>query len=496
MNRIDIRKPLYGRLLALLLGSALVVSGAVVGAAAGFSAAKATEVPPPLTVAPAGVQAGFADLVAKVRPAVVNISTTQAVRPSQTAPFDQNGPFGDMLRRFFGPNAEQMWRPQTTPTHALGSGFVIDPAGYVVTNNHVIDDANDIKIILADGTSYPARVVGRDKKTDLALLKIDAGKVLPYIEFGDSDRERVGDWVVAVGNPYGLGGSVSAGVISAKDRDINSGAYDDYFQIDAPINPGNSGGPLFDQSGRVIGIDTAIISPSGGSVGIGFAIPSNEARGVIHQLREHGSVTRGWLGVQMQAVTPALAKAIGMEQSQGVLVDLVTAGSPADRAGLKQGDVITEFHGQPVTTPGSLALAVANVAAGETVPVSVRRDGNDKTLRVTIGSEPGPGALAASASPQTGRLGLELAPLSAYGRSQIGQNGGAVVESVTPGSPADRSGVQPGDVVLAVGSHKVTSLDDAASSIRSAEASNKRAVLLLVRRGDETAYVPIDIGKG
>ena len=496
MDGTDNRKLSHVNAVILLLGLLLTIAAAIVGAIAGFSAAKATESPPPLMIRTSGAQAGFADLVAKIRPAVVNISTTQAFRPNQSAQLDPNGPFGEMLRQFFGPNANQLFQSQQTPSHALGSGFVIDPAGYVVTNNHVINDADGIKITFADGMSYSARVVGRDTKTDLALLKISADKPLPYVAFGDSDNERVGDWVVAVGNPYGLGGSVTAGVISAKDRDINAGAYDDFFQIDAPINPGNSGGPLFNQSGRVVGIDTAIFSPSGGSVGVGFAIPSNEARGVIDHLREHGRVARGWLGVQMQAMTQDLAKAMGITKAEGVVVDLVTPGSPAERAGLKQEDVITSFDGQRITTPRALALAVANVAAGQSAFVTVHRNGEDKTFTVQIGTEPAQSALMASASPQTGRLGLELAPLSAYGGNQIGQRGGAVVASVSPGSPAERSGIQPNDVVLAVGSRRVTSLDDTVSSIRSAEADNKNAVLLLVRRGQEITYVPIEIGKG
>jgi serine protease Do len=386
-----------------------------------------------------------------------------------------------------------MWRSKQTPSHALGSGFVIDPAGYIVTNNHVIDDAADIKIVFTDGTTLPAKMIGRDQKTDLALLKVDAAKQLPYVAFGNSDNERIGDWVVAVGNPYGLGGSVSAGVVSGKDRDINSGAYDDFFQVDAPINPGNSGGPLFDQSGHVIGIDTAIYSPSGGSIGIGFAIPSNEAHQVIDQLREHGHVTRGWLGVQMQPVTPGLAKAIGMTKASGALVDVVTPNSPAERAGLKQGDVIISFRGQPIATPRELAVAVANSPAGRSIPVTVRHNGQDKELDVTIGSEPTQGAELAGASPATGRLGLELAPLSAYGSTSPG---GAIVASVASGSPADRSGIQAGDVILAVGTHKVTSLDDTANSIRAAESNVNHGVLLLVRRGESTAYVPIEMGNG
>ena len=496
MNKTQNRRPRQPTSTALLIAVFVALFASIVGAVAGFGVAKATEVPAPLTIRTAGAQAGFADLVAKVRPAVVNISTTAAVHANQVQQLDPNGPFGEMLRQFFGPNANQLWRSQQTPAHALGSGFVIDPAGYIVTNNHVIDDAVGIKIIFTDGATLPAKVVGRDQKTDLALLKVDADKPLPYVAFGDSNNERIGDWVVAVGNPYGLGGSVSAGVVSGKDRDINAGAYDDFFQIDAPINPGNSGGPLFDQSGHVIGIDTAIYSPSGGSIGIGFAIPSNEAHYVIDQLREHGHVTRGWLGVQMQPVTSGLANALGMTKARGALVDVVTPNSPAERAGLKQGDVITLFRGQPIATPRELAVAVANSAAGKSVPVTVRRDGHDKALDVTIGTEPTQGAEMASSSPSTGRLGLELAPLSAYGRTQVGAQGGAVVASVAPGSPADRSGIQPGDVILEVGTHKVNSLDDTASSIRAAESSVKHGVLLLVRRGEATAYVPIEIGNG
>ena len=249
-----------------------------------------------------------------------------------------------MFRHFF----DQQGSQSAGPTHALGSGFIVDPAGYIVTNNHVVDGARKIIVTLDNGQTYPAKVVGRDAKTDLAVLKIDAGKPLPYVAFGNSDKERVGDWVVAVGNPFGLGGTVTAGIVSAHDRNLNNGPYDDYLQIDAPINPGNSGGPLFNQSGQVIGIDTAIYSPSGGSVGIGFAIPSNIAKNVVAQLREHGKVERGWLGVQMQPLTPSLAKAVGRPDAQGVIVDEVQANSPAAAAKLQQGDVITAFNGEAI----------------------------------------------------------------------------------------------------------------------------------------------------
>jgi serine protease Do len=478
---------------ALLLGASLFALGGAAGLLAANAAA--TGRPPPLSLPAVTKQIGFADLVGTVRPAVVNISTTQPMQQSALPQLDENGPMGELLRRFFGPGGAQMWRQQAQPAHALGSGFLVDPSGYVVTNNHVIADARTIKVTLADGTVYPARVVGRDAKTDLALLKVDAGKPLPYVAFGDSGKERVGDWVIAVGNPYGLGGSVSAGIVSALDRNIGSGAYDDYLQIDAPINPGKSGGPLFDQSGHVVGIDTAIYSPSGGSVGIGFAIPANVARDVIGQLRAHGQVTRGWLGVQMQAVTPALATAIGLDKAEGVLVDMVTKDSPAAKAGVRQGDVIRSFEGRHIGAPRDLALAVADVPAGHSAPLAVWRNGHEQDLQVTIGREPAEAPVASSgAKPQDQRLGLELAPLGAD--TAGGKNGGAVVAGVAPDSPAARSGIEPGDVVLAVGAHKVTSLAQTSAQIQAAEAANHRALLLLVRRGETTAYVPVELGAG
>ena len=482
------------RIMAVLAGTTLLAAGAI----AGFSAAGAAYTPPPLSVPGVVKQAGFADLVAAVKPAVVNISTTQEVKPQQQqmSQLEENGPFGDMLKQFLGPNAQQLLQQQARPTHALGSGFLVDSAGYIVTNNHVIDDATEIQITLADGSMYPARVIGRDTKTDIALLKINATKQLPYVAFGDSDKERIGDWVIAVGNPYGLGGSVSAGIVSGSKRDINAGPYDDFLQVDAPINPGNSGGPLFDQSGQVIGIDTAIYSPSGGSVGIGFAIPSDVARRVVEQLREHGHVARGWLGVQMQVVTPALAKATGLDKREGVLVDLAMKDSPAARAGIVQGDVITSFNEIHIKNPQDLAFAVADTSAGQTVPITVWRNAHDITLKVTIGTERQPDAMADN-DPGTaqGRLGLELAPLDSNQRQQLGLTG-AVVQNVAPGSPADNSGIEPGDVIVGIGSHKVTSPGDAAAQIQAAENARQGDLALLIMRNGATEYVPLELGKG
>ena len=307
-------------------------------------------------------QESFAPLVKKVLPAVVNISVTQKAGADQMAdeqdqggPFQgfPNSPFDEMLRRFFdqqnpgGHPFPQM--PGQAQRIALGSGFIVDPSGYIVTNNHVVGDAAKVQVILQDKTKYTARIVGRDPKTDLAVLKIKADQPLPYVTFGDSNAAQVGDWVMAVGNPFGLGGTVTTGIISARGRDINEGPYDDFLQIDAPINRGNSGGPTFNLEGQVIGINTAIYSPNGGSVGIGFAVPSNVAKPIVAQLEEHGKINRGWLGVQIQEVTPAIAASLGLHSERGALVAVVTPDGPAAKAGLKQGDVILAFDGSRVS---------------------------------------------------------------------------------------------------------------------------------------------------
>src|SRR5215472_15565600 len=304
----------------------------------------------------------FAPLVKKVSPAVVNISVMQKAAPDPMAdeqeavpsPGFPNSPFDEMLRRFFDqlPNAQRHAFPQMPENQsrriALGSGFIVDPSGYVVTNSHVVGNAGKVEVTLQDDSKYTAKIIGRDPKTDIAVLKINADKPLPYVTFGDSSAAQVGDWVVAVGNPFGLGGSVTTGIISARGRDIHSGPFDDFLQIDAPINRGNSGGPTFNLDGQVIGINTAIYSPNGGSVGIGFAVPSNVAKNIVAQLEEHGKVERGWLGVQIQEVTPAIAASLGLQGEHGALVAVVTANSPGAKAGLRQGDVILSFNDSEV----------------------------------------------------------------------------------------------------------------------------------------------------
>jgi serine protease Do len=479
---------------ALLLGVAFG-AGAATWTVSGTSRATAA----PLSVMPTSPQPGFAPLVARVKPAVVEVTTLsepdaqQSAAPSQQTP-DLPAPFGDMFRHYFDQHGGD---GASVERRALGSGFIIDPAGYIVTNNHVVDGAHQVSVTLMDGDKFKARVVGRDAKTDLALLKIDTGHALPYVAFGDSDGAHEGDWVIAVGNPYGLGGTVTAGIVSAHGRDINEGPYDDFMQIDAPINPGNSGGPLFNQSGQVVGIDTAIYSPSGGSVGIGFAIPSNVAKAIVSQLREHGKVTRGWLGVQMQALTPALAKAVGLPNDQGVLVDSVTSGSPAGRADLRQGDVITAFDGKPIKGTRDLAMAVANTASGRTTSMTVWRDNHPRSVDVTIASQDSTRVASADDAGENAKpVGMSLEALTPDVRDQLNIApgiGGVLVGQVTPGSNADDSGVQAGDVIEKVAGHAVRTPDQVADAIHAAQHQKRQAISLLVMRNGSTSYLGLQL---
>ena len=481
--------------LALLLGTAIGVGG--VGYALSGQSLAAS--PPPLSMTPSNPQTGFAPLVARVKPAVVEITTVsrpdgydqQRDQELQQMP-DLPAPFGDMFRRYFrqhdGGNAGIQ--------RAMGSGFVIDPAGYIVTNNHVVDGARDVSVTLTNGDKYRAKVIGRDVKTDLALLKIDVGHDLPYVAFGNSDNEHEGDWVIAVGNPYGLGGTVTAGIVSAHGRNINAGPYDDFMQIDAPINPGNSGGPLFNQSGQVVGIDTAIYSPSGGSVGIGFAIPSNVAKDIVAQLREHGKVTRGWLGIAMQPLTPALAEAVGLHDHKGVLVDSITEDSPAAKADLHQGDVITAFDGKPIENSRDLAMAVADTQAGRTVGLTIWRDNHSRSVNVTIRNQSDTQIASANSPDEMKPVGMTLAPLTSDTRNQydIGSSvHGVLVQEVTPGSNADESGVQVGDVIERVGGGAVRSPSDVATAIHTAEREKKPAISVLVSRNGVTSYLGLQL---
>jgi len=450
----------------------------------------------------------FAELAQKVTPAVVNIASAQDVEVGDGAvpglPFEL--PPGSPFERFFkqfrdGENAPS--RGARRRVVGVGSGFIVDPAGYIVTNNHVVERAREITVRLDDETSYPAKLIGTDPLTDLALLKIEAGKALSAVEFGDSDRARVGDWVLAVGNPFGLGGSVTAGIISARGRNIESGPYDDFLQIDAPINRGNSGGPLFTLDGKVVGVNTAIFSPNGGSVGIGFAIPANMAKSVVAQLKENGKVERGWLGVNIQTVTPEIASSLGLERPAGAIVSSVMAGSPAERAGLKQGDVIVKFAGEPVRDARELARSVALKPAGSEVTLTVWRQQRETTLSVVTGELPAQQQLAAGDPGSAGdaphyskTLEADLAPLTPRWRAELGlakEVDGVVVVRVNQGQ-AFEQGLRQGDVIRKVGGEAVGSPGEIDGLLAKTKSGAQGAVLLLVNRGGRDIFLGLKLG--
>ncbi|MEM8752618.1 MAG: DegQ family serine endoprotease, partial [Pseudomonadota bacterium] len=413
----------------------------------------------------------FADLAERLSPAVVNISTTQTVEaPQNSGPrpqFPPGSPFEELFRDFFDGDRQQ--GPRTA--NSLGSGFVIDPQGLIVTNNHVIENADEIVVNFIDGTSLPAELVGTDPKTDVAVLKVTPPTPLAFVPFGESDSARVGDWVIAIGNPFGLGGSVSAGIISARNRDINSGPYDDFIQTDAAINRGNSGGPLFNMDGEVIGVNTAIISPSGGSIGIGFAVPSVLVKTVVAQLREFGRTRRGWLGVRIQAVTDELAEGLGLENPSGALVSEVTPEGPAAEGGVEAGDVILRFDGRDVRTMRDLPRMVAETEVGKDVRVVVWRKGKTQTVKVVLGlleegEEGAPPAEVdkpeAPAAAETA-LGMKLEPLTSANRGDhnLAEDvKGVLVTEVDGSSVAAQKGIRPGDVIVEVAQEPVATPAD------------------------------------
>jgi len=451
----------------------------------------------------------FAKLTKKVEPAVVFITskiTESNGGGQQGVPFQfpPGSPFEKFFKQFGGQLGQgQQQAPQ--PVIGVGSGFIIDPAGYIVTNNHVIDHSSDIEVKLTDGSQYPAKVIGADPKTDLGLLKIETNKPLPYVSFGNSDKMEVGDWVLAVGNPFGLGGTVTAGIISARNRDINAGPYDDFLQTDAAINRGNSGGPMFNLDGQVIGVDTAIFSPNGGSVGIGFAIPSNIAKKVVAQLREHGTVERGWLGVKIQQVTPDMAEALNLPKPAGALVADVNADSPASRADLRQGDVILSFNGQKIDQMRDLPRLVADVRPGQSVPVEVWRNGANKTLDVTIArmepqtmtSAPEATAPATPGKMESNDLGATLSSLSDQDRQQLKlpeSTKGVLITGLQPNGQAAAQGLRVGDVITKVDGAQVTEPSAVEADIAKAKEQNKKAVLLLVNRQGDEIFVGLKLG--
>ena len=470
---------------------AAAVSAAIVGAVAVTEPWNPANATAGAGVVMTTMQGGFADLVNEVRPAVVNIQVTRAIRPATHSRMKWRRPgmeLPEMFRHFWPMPGSAM--PGMPRAEGVGSGFIVDASGLIVTSHHVVKGAESVTVTLQDGRRLEARVAGIDPRTDLALLEVDAGGSLPVVEFGDSDRTRVGDWVVAVGNPFGLGGTVTAGIVSGRGRDIGSGPYDDYLQLDAPINRGSSGGPLFDRSGRVVGVNTAIFSPSGGNVGIGFAIPANVAKPVIESLRTDGKVDRGWLGVRIQRIGETMAVALGLEEPKGALVASVMPDGPAASAGLRPGDVILSFAGEPLDTMKDLPRIVAGVESGTEVDIEVWRDGARESLTATLGAQGQDTlAMAATANGDGAKLGVMLAP-----RDEPGKAGVAIAE-VAPGSPAARNGLRPGDVIVQAGSSMVSIPDDVAGAVRAA-ASGDKPVLLLVERGDHRRYVAIDLDRG
>ena len=447
----------------------------------------------------------FSGLAKKVSPSVVWIATThdqsnQDKSLEMPFKFPEGSPFEEFFRRFRGPGDHNT---QPEPAQALGSGFIIDPAGYIVTNNHVIDGAAAVRVKLDDDREYKATVVGADPLTDLALLKIEAGRKLPAVPFGDSDKAEVGDWVMAVGNPFGLGGTVTAGIISARGRNIDAGPYDDFLQVDASINKGNSGGPLFSLDGRVIGVNTAIFSPNGGSVGIGFAIPSNLVEPVIAQIRENGRVARGWLGVQIQKLTQDIAGAIGVESADGALVSEVMPDSPAAKAGLRQGDIIRKVNGKTVDGPRDLARLIAQEPAGSKVELELWREGSNRSVKVVTGDMPARQQLAAT-EPETQpggivrsqTLGADLASVTPELRAnlQLPEDvDGVVVTDIGPG-PAFDQGLRAGDLIRQVAHEPVTSPAQVDRLVRDATAGAKKAVLLLVNRRGRDLFLGLKPG--
>ncbi|MBJ6726283.1 DegQ family serine endoprotease [Geomesophilobacter sediminis] len=440
---------------------------------------------------PAGAQVGFphsfADLAERVRPSVVNISSTTTVKVPGN-PFRHyfgdrdGGNFDEFFKHFFGDTPDREMKQQS-----LGSGVIVSRDGYILTNNHVVEGTGEIKVKLSDGRELKARVIGRDPKTDLALIKVTSGfENLPVLTLGDSEKMRVGDWVLAVGNPFGLELTVTQGIISATGRVIGSGPYDNFLQTDAPINPGNSGGPLVNLRGEVVGINTAIVS---GGQGIGFAIPSDLAKSVMTQLREKGKVTRGWIGVSIQSVTPEIAKAFGMKDTRGALVGDVIPEGPAARAGIKRGDIILAFDGRPVKSSNDLPRVVAETAVGKQVEVTILRD--KKEIRTPVKVAELTDARAATGEAPAEGYGMKLSNLDDQLRERFGltENAGVVVTDVASGSVADDAGIEAGDVIKEVNRVPVRNLAQYQEQIR--KGTSGEPVLLLVQRGKETFYVSL-----
>lgn len=495
---------------ALKAASAVAAVGviAAVGAVGGVLSTKelsaTTALTAPSTVLESRALPGsFAPIIERVAPAVVSIRVTGHAPQAMAA---EDMPIPEPFKRFFGEefgrrfgNQGEGDHPRRAPkVQGMGSGFFIDADGHVVTNNHVVADAEKIEVMLKDGETYPAELVGRDPKTDLALIKVKADKAFPFVSFGNSDEAKVGDWVIALGSPFGLGHTATTGIVSARGRDIGAGPYDDFLQIDAAINKGNSGGPTFNVRGEVIGVNTAIISPTGVSAGIGFAVPSEMAKNVIAQLKDTGKVSRGWLGVNIQGVTPDIAEGLGLKTAEGALVAGVTDDSPAAKAGLRQGDVIVAVDGQRIEKMRELPRLIADIHAGKDAKLTILRDGAERNVSVTIGHMPDAEKVASNeteAGDDT-KLGMALASVDDNLRSRFRlpeDTKGVIVVDVDPDGVAAEKGLRPGDVILRVSGKDASSPSDVSRAVKRAEDGKRKAVLLLVKRNGNDLYVALPV---
>ena len=491
-SRLSMRAALLGTVAAIALGGAYVGNGQ--WPQAGFITPARADAAATQLQAPAG----FADIVDRVKGAVVSIKVKVEDTSADSGDDSDNQlpdvPPDSPLYRFF--KRFHQGTPDAKPhiSMAQGSGFFISADGYIVTNDHVVDNATDVQIVMDDGKTLPAKVVGTDKKTDLALLKVTTGSNYPYVGFAGK-TPRVGDWVLAVGNPFGLGGTVTAGIVSARGRDIGSGPYDDFIQIDAPVNRGNSGGPTFDTSGKVVGVNTAIFSPSGGSVGIGFAIPADTVQSVIMALKDHGKVTRGWIGVQIQPVTSDIADSLGIKSTDGALVAEVQPNGPALAAGIKSGDVILSVNGEEVDGPRELARKIASLSPNTKVDLKVWHNGSTTDDIMTLGTLPNEQVAKVEAPTQQ-----ETNPLSGFGLALAAANEvpgagkqGVVVTEVDPDGAAAQKGLKVGDVILEVGGKTVAQPSDVSDVIKDAKKEGRKAVLLRVKSGDDMHYVALSV---
>ncbi|GAB4360930.1 MAG: Do family serine endopeptidase [Oricola sp.] len=500
------RKSYVSKLAAVLVASTVLgvgvagISGAVTAPANAEAVHVQSQAPAP----------GFADIIEKVSPAVVSVRVKSDIQPaaSDFSPFGGRN-FEDLppeLRKFFeqfdprfrGPDGfkdRRSQRPHRARPVAQGSGFFISEDGYLVTNNHVVDGGTEFTVVMDDGTELDAKLVGTDPRTDLAVLKVDDNRKFTYVAFADDSKVRVGDWVVAVGNPFGLGGTVTAGIVSARGRDIGAGPYDDFLQIDAAVNRGNSGGPSFNLNGEVVGVNTAIFSPSGGNVGIAFAVPASVAKDVVSELMKDGTVERGWLGVSIQPVTAEIAESLGLDKASGALVAEPQDDAPAKKAGIRSGDVITAVNGKKVNDPRELARTIAALNPGTKAEITYMRDGKEKTVSVKLGELPGSDKVA-SADGSSGKssetaladFGLTVAPAD--------DGKGVIVTGIDPDSAAADAGIRPGDKVVEVNNEAVSSASDIEKQIDTVAKSGRKAALLLLERDDSSRFVAMPIERG